>query len=421
MTRRRYWIPSALTAAAALIAVVAVAIPGQEASTEETKSAAAPGKASGSPAGSTTPEALSLESPWRSFRGGPGLAGHRTGRVPDSAVLLWTHAAETIIESTAAIVGGSVFVGTEDEGMLALALKPGDRKGKVLWKTPNEAGIRSSPLVQEGKVYFGDDRGVFHALAAESGKRLWKFETESGSEIISSANRWKDRLVFGSYDGNLYCLAAATGKLLWKCETPQPVHATPAVVGGKAFVGGCDGQLHGVDLETGRETVTLELDAQCGASPAVFEERLVLGTLGTEVVCVNWKTGKALWRYEHPDRQLPFYSSAAVGPLGKDGEGVVVIGGRDNLVHAIRAREGKGLWTFATRDDVDPSPVIVGDRVLVASLDGNLYALELATGKEVWRFRGGSGFAASPAVGEGVVVLANEDGQVFCLDLTVNP
>ena len=46
-----------------------------------------------------------------------------------------------------------------------------------------------------------------------------------------------------------------------------------------------------------------------------------------------------LWRYKHPDRSFPFYSSAALsGPAHR-------LGGRDKLVHAIDRQTGKAAWT----------------------------------------------------------------------------
>jgi len=73
------------------------------------------------------------------------------------------------------------------------------------------------------------------------------------------------------------------------------------------------------------------------------------------------------WTFE-PQRSQPFYSSAAVT------DKLVIVGGRDKLVHALDRAKGKEVWTFPTKGRIDSSPVVVGDRVFVGSLDGNLYA-----------------------------------------------
>ena len=84
------------------------------------------------------------------------------------------------------------------------------------------------------------------------------------------------------------------------------------------------------------------------------------------------------------------------------------------MVHALDARTGKARWTFETKDRVDASPVIVGQRVFVGSLDGSLYALDLAGGRQLWHLDTGSPILASLAVGEGCMVVGTEDGIVYC-------
>ncbi|MBI4606746.1 MAG: PQQ-binding-like beta-propeller repeat protein [Planctomycetes bacterium] len=375
----------------------------------EAEPRAAPGPETGAPLG-----------PWPSFRGGPDLRGWREGPMADAPRLLWSFDAKGEVSSTAAIAQGRVYVGTAEAGLLCLDLNAAGKAGKELWRAAADSRVQSSPGVRDGRVYFGDDSGVFRALDAETGSVVWKLETrtltDGGGEIVSSAAFHEDRVLFGSYDAHLYCVSAKDGKVLWRHRTEGPVHATPALVEGRTFVAGCDEQLRAVSASDGKELAVLAMGAYSAASPAVSGERLVVGTFGAQVLCVDWKASKVAWTYKHPEKEFPFYSSPAVGPLQE--KQVVVVGGRDKLVHAIALEDGKPLWTFPTRARVDASPVIVGNRVIAASLDGNVYLLDLETGKEVWKFVAGSAVAASPAVGEGRLVISSEDGVVHCFDVT---
>ena len=76
---------------------------------------------------------------------------------------------------------------------------------------------------------------------------------------------------------------------------------------------------------------------------------------------VDLKAHKIVWRYKHPDRNFPFYSSAALA-MGR-----IFVGGRDKFVHAIDMQTGKRVWTFPTRARVDSSPVVAGGRVYVGA------------------------------------------------------
>jgi outer membrane protein assembly factor BamB len=145
-----------------------------------------------------------------------------------------------------------------------------------------------------------------------------------------------------------------------------------------------------------------------GASPAVEGNRVYLGTFNNEVLAFDPRASKIIWRYEHPDRKFPFYSSAALS------DGKVIVGGRDRMVHAIDAASGKPVWTFATRARVDSSPAVAGGRVYIGSGDGRLYVLDGATGRKDWEFDTGGAVTASPAIAAGRVVVGSTGGTLYC-------
>lgn len=292
---------------------------------------------------------------WPQFRGNPALTGVARSTLPDAPKLLWTYEAGESVESSAAIVGGTVYVGSQGAGLVALGLDDGKRR----WQYAVEPGIgESSPAVAGGLVYVGDLGGTLHAVDARTGKRAWTYKTEG--EIKSSPVVVGDRVLIGSYDGHLHAVAARTGRPLWKFKTQGPVHATPAVAGGVAYVAGCDEQFRGVRIADGKEVLQLTSGAYTGASPALSGGSAYYGTFDSEVLAVDLRARRVSWRYKDAARQFPYYSSAALA------DGRVVVGGRDKRVHAVDARTGAAAWTFATQARVESSPAVVGTRVLWA-------------------------------------------------------
>src|SRR5262249_24070097 len=142
---------------------------------------------------------------------------------------------------------------------------------------------------------------------------------------------------------------------------------------------------------------------------AVVGDQLYIGTMSSQVLGINWKKGTTEWEFAADAHQQAFFASAAVT------DKLVVVGSRDRRVYAIGRATGKQVWSYATRNRVDSSPVIVGNRVIVGSLDGNLYVLELEKGTELQNFKLGSGISGSPAVAEHCVVVGTTDGVVYCL------
>ena len=245
---------------------------------------------------------------WSQFRGTPPLVGTSDAKLAAAPKLLWTYEAGDAIESSAAIVDGVVYVGSQSGELHAVNLAD----GKAKWKYKASAdGIgESSPTVAGGFVYIGDLSGVLHAVNLATGQAAWTFKT--GSEIKSSPVVAGDKVIVGSYDQHLYALGAKDGKLAWKVPTEGYVHATPAIVDGVAYIAGCDEILRGIRIADGAEILKLTFGAYTGASPAVFEGRAYYGTYENEVLGVDLKAKKVAWTYKHPERNFPFYSSPAI-------------------------------------------------------------------------------------------------------------
>ncbi len=341
---------------------------------------------------------------WPQFRGNHQLTGVSPATLPQTLKLLWTYNAGESIESSAAIVNGTVFVGSMSGHLLAVDLQ----SGKLRWKyQAYKEGIgESSPAVANGVVYIGDLEGVVHAVNAINGQRLWTFKTQS--EIKSSPVVVGDRVLIGSYDGHLYCLSARNGALLWRVLTDGYVHATPSVANGIAYIAGCDETFRGIRIADGKELFKISSGAYVGSSPALMGERAYFGTFNNDVLSINLRTRRPVWRYRHPQRHFPFNSSAAVA------HGRVVIGGRDKMVHCLNAATGKSYWTFMTRARVESSPAIAGTRVYVGSNDGRFYVLELSSGKKVWEFNAAAPLSASPAIAAGRIVIGDQEGRLYC-------
>ena len=110
---------------------------------------------------------------WPMFRGGPALAGVAAGDLPARPTLLWSFKTGGAVKSSAAIVGGRVFIGSNDRNLFALELATGKR----VWAFTNREAIESSPLVLNGQVFAGSVDANLYALDAASGSVAWKFAT----------------------------------------------------------------------------------------------------------------------------------------------------------------------------------------------------------------------------------------------------
>jgi outer membrane protein assembly factor BamB len=337
---------------------------------------------------------------WPVFRGNALQDGVSADKLPEQIVELWKFSAGDSIEGTPAIVDGVVYFGSMDKYLYAVDLK----SGKAQWKY--SGGPFKAPAgVHQGRVYIGDLDGAFHCVDAAKGAALWKFTTES--EITSGASFAGDRVLFGCGDESLYCLDAE-GKKVWQFKVPGgPVMATPPVADGRTFVSGCDSKLHFVDVKTGMEMASIDLEGQTGATPAVHGDSLYVGTMSNQVLAIDLKAKKVTWGFESA-RGQPFFASAAVT------DKLVVAGGRDKRVYALDRATGKQVWSFVTENRIESSPVIVGNRVYVGSLDENLYVIDLEKGTQLQKIKLDGPIQGSPAVSNGRLVIGTDKGTLYC-------
>lgn len=341
------------------------------------------------------------ESDWPLFRGDALQTGVAKTTLPDKLEIRWKIDLKKGIESTAAIVKNTVYIGCYDEHLHAFDLATGKQK----WMT-KLGPIKAPPSFYQDKIFVGDEDGMFYCVSAADGKKLWEFETNG--EITGGANFTGAKVIFGSHDGTLYCLAIKDKTVIWKVKTEGPVNGSAVVANGQTFVAGCDSNLHIIDLVKGNALAKIELSGQAAATAAVFGGKLYVGNMNSEMQGIDLTKKDVQWSYA-PKRAQPFYSSAAVT------DKFVVAGSRDRFVHAIDRVKGNAAWSFQATGRVDSSPVIVGNRVYFGSTGGTLHVVDLNNGKETQSLELGQQITASPAVAHGCLVIGTTDGLLYCL------
>jgi outer membrane protein assembly factor BamB len=402
--------------------------PAVEAASPDTPVAQAPAVSSSAadavvqPAVDRVRELFPAES-WPSFRNGSGLRGVATSPLPEKLELLWEIETQDGVQSTAAIDAGRVYIGTTEGQLLCLDLSDGReiwRRRSIESADPKDfamgfiAPITLSPTI----VYAGDEEGVLHAVSRETGKPLWKFPTngliKGGATLLPDG-----RVMIGSHGGHLYGLTADTGEQVWDVPTQGPVNGSQALAGQYTFVTGCDKPvLRIVDVAAGTQhaeaTMNDPRDARNAflliASPAVEGDVLYFGTDGGEVVAFNWRKQEFAWINSDEERAGQIDSSPALTDQH------VVIGTGDRRLLCLDKATGKERWQFETRGAITGSPVVVGERAFFGSADRNLYGVNIHDGAEVWKFNAGQRFSASPAVGEGRLVIGADQsgGKIYC-------
>ena len=177
-----------------------------------------------------------------------------------------------------------VYIGAGNGDLLAIDLA--DRQAALEVRDRRTCIGESSPAVGGGLVYIGDLAGVVHAVKTADGSQA-RGRSRPASEIKSSPVIAGERVVDRLVRHASLCARAATGKVAWKLKTEGQVHATPTVVNGIIYFGGCDERFRAVRLTDGAVLFQVTLDANTGSSAVVEGNRAYLGTFNNEVVAID--------------------------------------------------------------------------------------------------------------------------------------
>ncbi|OQY28110.1 MAG: hypothetical protein B6244_08380 [Candidatus Cloacimonetes bacterium 4572_55] len=344
---------------------------------------------------------------WQIFRGDANLTGVSHVELPEQLRLLWTFKTDDEIRSSAVIDDNKAYIGSSDGAVYALNISDGE---KIWAYKTDDSVVEAPPLLADGSVFVGSLDGILYALDAENGSLKWKFETDG--KIVGSANysliEGMPRIFFGSYDSKIYCLDAQSGKSVWTYESKNFINGSPATDGERLIFGGCDAHLHLISTKEGVSSAIIDVGSYVAGSAALVGTNAYLGTYGGKAIAVDLATKKIIWEYGDEENGAAFISSPAVT------EDQVVIGSRDQFLYCLDRKNGRMIWKFHTRDEVDGSPTICRDKVLIGSGDGRLYMISLIDGSEIWSYEVGAEIVGAPAVIKNTVVIGSGDGLVYC-------
>lgn len=325
-------------------------------------------------------------------------------------------------------------------------------EAKLAWRfdagTPT---MNASPVVVDGTVYApgSGDPGYIHALDAEAGEEVWRFEPAG---YATSAPAVADGVLYvGTWGKKFYALDAETGDELWSVEVGHRFgSSSPVVHGGTVYVGTTgDGPMvvgGPEDEEEFEACALLALDAETGderwryddfgekdridSSPAVADGRVYFGG-ESAVRALDAGSGAVAWTREistHPQ------SSPTVGD-GVVYYGAPFDGGSEDApaakLWALDAETGETVWTAGVEDtSLRTSPAVADGTVYAAASStrvcagvggdgesncsgetrGRLYAIDAATGDRRWKAEIRTDTRSSPAVADGVVYVGCDDG-----------
>lgn len=302
------------------------------------------------------------------------------------------------------MVGFFVLRGGIGPGAVATKDNPG-RKPQQAVEAPRFDG--SWPMFHGGQGLLGRAEGTL----ADSLTLLWKFKTEA--EVKSSPAIEGGRVFVGSSDSQLYALDLRTGEKLWSYKAADAIESSPCVLDGRVFVGSSDNRLYALDAQTGELKWKYETDGQILGSPNWTRSPdgaklwVIVGSYDNRLHCVDAESGQGIWTFETGNY---VNGSPAVD------QGKTVFGGCDALIHVVSLADGAKVAEIDSGSYIAGSAAFVDGQVYVGNYENVFLRADIGEGKILWQCaQSDAPFFSSPAVAEQVVVIGGRDKHVHCV------
>lgn len=197
--------------------------------------------------------------------------------------VLWEFEAADEIRCTPTIVDGRAFVAGCDGQLHVIDLEKGEEIGKVDIQSPSGG----TPAVLGDSVYFGTEQAGFFAVEWATPELKWNFVDEGMSAIRSNPAITEEHVIFGAANRVVRSLNPNTKEENWATTLKTRIETSPVIVGDRVFVSSGDGRLHALKLSTGEIVLEKEFEGGFTASPSVGFGRLIIASDRGRVYCLG--------------------------------------------------------------------------------------------------------------------------------------
>ena len=243
---------------------------------------------------------------WLLPRGDGQSTGRAEQTLPEELVVRWEYQADEAIEATPVVGQGRVLVADVMGQIYAID----QSKRQELWRRNYDTGFLASPAIRRRAGLHRRRRGQ----SVRDRCQEWRGTLEANHR---GRDQRSGRLSQGQRAGHqprrqALLLRHCRWCPQWTYQTDDQIRCSPTVAGDRTFLGGCDGQLHMVDLKTGQAIgQPLPLGGPTGSTPAVQGTKAFLPIMDGVVLAFDWQKPSELWSYEDEERRQEYRNSAA--------------------------------------------------------------------------------------------------------------
>lgn len=251
--------------------------------------------------------------------------------------------------SSPAVYEGRVFIGSDNGVIYVVNTENGSIEDKI--QTKHKHLIRSTPIVVENMLYFGDWEGIMYAYSLVRKEFHWEFDSRKEksfeywkNSILETPLYHKGNLYFAGRSAALYCVDAKNGKLKWiqRSPTDQWMLGSPVIEGEALYLGSSDQHLYqAFNIETGEVLWSTKVDGRTWGTALVKNDNIYIG--GVNFFKIDKKTGKIAGQIKfekiHEDQQFGQYTERTSNfhSSPKPFKTNLIIGSDDGFIYSLKS------------------------------------------------------------------------------------
>jgi len=289
--------------------------------------------------------------------------------------------------------------------------------GAYLNFTKRKGYILARPISAGGRVFVYDQNGNVSSSLLSNGRKLWSvnLSPKNLSSIATNggglATDGKAVYVATGF-GNIIALQLNTGALLWKKKIPVPAQGSLAIGLDKVYFVTQNNDIIALNVSDGSKAWEFRgFPGGPGAivnltNPAIAEDYLVAPLTSGELIALDAKTGKLVWRVVLSTNTF----TALAGIVGTSStpaidSGIVYVTGAFNSTIAFHLEDGYKLWEIEIGSV--HTPIVSGNTVFIVDMNNIVSAVNSKTGNLIWSLQLPPYYQEDRSVSWGGPVLAN--------------
>lgn len=206
--------------------------------------------------------------------------------------------------------------------------------------------------------------------------------TGSGSPLVAGSV-----VLIGNLRGELHAVNVWSGKRIGWVALGEAIHGAPVIDGSVVIVPLANTRESLVAFDTFNGKVQWKQSyGDIEVSLLLYDQKLFLANTAGLFFCADRTTGIEKWRFEIPENtKLKGIRSSPAADSS-----TVVFGADDGCVYALDAHTGALRWRHASDAPVVAAPAIAAGRVVVGNLHGLVRALDIVSGRLLWTYAAGA-------------------------------